>query len=133
MSDAGTGSSVAAAARGLRARALAAINQKDAALALLQDMSGLDKASWREAARLYGLSAAQNFAHAQTNLGYMYEHGCAVEWNPCEAVRLYRLAAEQGLAVAQANLGAMYEKGCGVRQDLNEAVNWYRRAAAQGL
>jgi hypothetical protein len=36
---------------------------------------------------LYRLFADQDFAHGQTNLGYMFERGCIVEWNPCEAVR----------------------------------------------
>src|SRR5262249_14267483 len=85
-----------------------------------------------EAAHLFRLSADQNFAHAQTNLGYFYEHGYAVPCVPCEAVRLYRLAAEQNFSVAQANLGTMYENGCGVGQDLNEAARWYQLAAAQG-
>ena len=82
-----------------------------------------------EAARLYGLSAAQNFAHAETNLGYMYERGCVVALNPGEAVQLYYLAAMQNFSV-HPNLGTMYEKGCGVQQDLNAAVYWYGQAAA---
>ncbi|HEY1379915.1 MAG TPA: tetratricopeptide repeat protein, partial [Gemmataceae bacterium] len=78
------------------------------------------------------LAAAQNFAQAETNLGYLYEHGCGVGLNVFEAARLYRLAADQDFAVAQANLGTLYEKGCGVPQDLTAAVYWYQRAAAQG-
>jgi TPR repeat protein len=78
------------------------------------------------------LSAAQGFAHGETNLGYMYEHGIGVPCNTYEAARLYRLAADQNFAVAQTNLGVMYEHGQGVPWDLNQAAYWYRRAADQG-
>jgi hypothetical protein len=81
--------------------------------------------------RWYRLSALQEFAVAQNNLGWMYDQGRGVERNYEEAARWYRRAAEQELPNAQFNLAAMYEAGFGVSQDINEAVRWYGKAAAQ--
>jgi TPR repeat protein len=82
--------------------------------------------------RLFALAAAQNFASAETNLGFYYEHGCAVPCSLADAVRLYRAAADQDFGVAAANLGNLYQDVRGVPRDLNMAVFWYQRAARQG-
>ena len=73
---------------------------------------------YKEALRLYGLSAAQGNAYAQFNLGAMYDNGRGVTEDKAEAVKWYRLAASQGNVIAQFNLGVMYDKGEGVAQDL---------------
>src|SRR5690606_28738287 len=78
------------------------------------------------------LAAEQGHAHAQNNLGVMYENGSGVERNYGQAVHWYRLAAEQGHARAQNNLGVMYEHGRGVDRNYGRAVHWYRLAAEQG-
>ncbi len=51
--------------------------------------------------------AAQGDAHAQFNLGVMYDKGRGVSQDYAEAVKWYRKAAEQGHASAQHNLGVM--------------------------
>jgi TPR repeat protein len=60
-----------------------------------------------EAARLWGLAAAQGDAAAQYNLGLFYAEGKGVAQDFVEAARLWRLAAAQGYAVAQLSLGAL--------------------------
>ena len=87
---------------------------------------------YKEAARLWGLAAAQGNAEAQRFLGLMYADGTGVAQDYREAARLFRLAAAQANASAQFNLGVMYSFGRGVTQDDKEAVRLYGLAAAQG-
>ena len=97
---------------------------------------GLDayqKQDYKEAVRLFRLSAEQGNAEAQYNLGNMIFAGYGVPQDYKEAVKWYRLSAEQGLAQAQYTLGVMYAEGKLVSQDYKEAVKWYRLSAEQGL
>jgi hypothetical protein len=58
-----------------------------------------------EAARLYRLAAAQDFAAAQNELGWLLESGgMGVAQDRAEAIRLYRLAVAQGYASAEKSL-----------------------------
>ena len=57
-----------------------------------------------EALRLFRLAAAQGYASAQVNLGYMFENGKGVAQDRAEAIRWFRLAAAQGDADATAAL-----------------------------
>ena len=57
----------------------------------------------------FTLAAEQGLAHAQNNLGIMYEDGQGVSQDYKTAVKWYRLAAEQGFAPAQHNLGRIAE------------------------
>jgi tetratricopeptide (TPR) repeat protein len=84
---------------------------------MYDDGRGVAK-DYKEALRLYGLSAAQGNAYAQFNLGAMYDNGRGVTEDKAEAVKWYRLAASQGSVLAQFNLGVMYDKGEGVAQDI---------------
>ncbi len=59
---------------------------------------------YAEAVRLYRLAAAQGYADAQVNLGYMFEKGRGVAQDRAEAIRWYRLAAAQENAGAAAAL-----------------------------
>ena len=102
---------------------------------------------YKEAVRLYRLSAKQGNAEAQYSLGLMYDKGQGVPQDYKEAARLYRLSAKQGNpgaltwyrlsakqgnAEAQYNLGLMYEKGQVVPKDFKEAFKWSKLAADQG-
>ena len=60
--------------------------------------------NFKEALRLFRLSAKQGVAEAQFALGAMYEQGQGVPQDYEEAVKWWRLAAEQKLEVAQYNL-----------------------------
>jgi len=77
-------------------------------------------------------AAEQGDAWAQSDLGFMHEHGLGTTQNYAESAKWYRKAAEQGYASAQYILGSMYDNGDGVKQDYSEAAKWYRKAAEQG-
>jgi len=79
-----------------------------------------------------GTGGSQGHAHAQYNLGIMYQDGAGVAQSDEEAVKWYQLAAVQGLPGSQSNLGLMYQNGTGVAQNHEEAVKWYQLAADQG-
>ena len=81
--------------------------------------------SSEEAVVWYRKSAAQGFACAESNLGFMYESGRGVPQDYAEALRWYRRAAEKGNARAEHRLGYMTENGCGTA----EAVSFSLRGA----
>ena len=81
----------------------------------------------------YRKAAEQGDAHAQNNLGAIYNNGQGVARNYFEAVKWYRLSADQGNAGAQFNLGIVYSEGNGVSRDYAEAAKWFRKAAEQGV
>ena len=76
--------------------------------------------------------AAKGDAHAQYEIGFMYDRGLGVPQDFKEAALWYRKAAEQGNASAQFYLGQIYDLGKSVATDYNEAAVWYRKAAEQG-
>jgi len=76
--------------------------------------------------------AANGDAHAQYELGFMYDRGLGVRQDYREAASWYRKAAEQGNASAQFHIGQMCDTGNGVQQDYQEAASWYLKAAEQG-
>jgi TPR repeat protein len=90
------------------------------------------RGDYAQAFKIFRPLAAQGYASAQTNIGYMYHNGLGVTQDYKEALKWYRLAADQGYANAQNNLGMMYYDGHGVTQNYQEALKWYRLAAAQG-
>ena len=80
----------------------------------------------------YRKAAEQGYAHAQCNLGFLYENGQGVPQNYKTAIEWYRRAAEQGNINAQFNLANLYYTGKGVLQNHELAVEWYLKAAEQG-
>jgi hypothetical protein len=86
----------------------------------------------KEAFRWYSLAAEQKNAHAQLNLGVMYDTGAGVKMDKKKAAKWYTLAANQGNATAQSKLGVMHEKGEGLTMDKTKAAKWYTLAAEQG-
>ena len=99
----------------------------------LRGVDADQRKDYKEAVRLYRLSAKQGYAQGQYNLGLRYYDGLAVPQDYKEAVKWYRLSAKQGFAKAQYNLGLSYFIGQGVPQDYKEAVKWWKLAAEQGL
>ena len=91
-----------------------------------------ERKDYKEAARLFRLSAEQGNPKAQVLLGLMSRRGEGVAQDSKEAVRLFRLAAEQGYHDGQRRLAGMYQTGDGVLQNKGEAVKWYVLAAEQG-
>ena len=80
-------------------------------------------AKWRR------LAAEQGSSFAQSDLGYMYQHGHGVKKDYGEAIKWYRKAAENGRAVSQRNLGVLYYHGYGVPRDWVQAAMWFYVAA----
>ena len=99
---------------------------------LIDGLNAYTRQDYKEAVKLFRLSAERGNTLAQYNLGVMYTQGLGVPQDDNKAVKWYRLAAEQGLAGAQSNLGLMYESGKGIMQDHKEAVRLYRQSAEQG-
>lgn len=77
--------------------------------------------------------AKDNYAWAQTGLGFLYEVGRGVEQDYGTAARWYRKAAEKDEPTAQYRLGAFYEQGLGVDANPSLAQEWYERAAEGGF
>jgi uncharacterized protein len=96
-------------------------------------IDAFDRGDYKEAIRLFRISAEQGNADGQVNLGTMYGKGLGVPQDYKEAFRLFRLSAEQGNDNGQYNLGVMYMNGREVPQNYKEAVKWYRLAAEQGF
>ena len=88
---------------------------------------------YKEAARLYVLSAEQGFPEAQNNLGMMHKNGSGVTQNYKKAVRLLKLASEKGYGPAQYNFGNRYLHGEGVIQDIVYAHMWWKIAVSNGI
>ena len=82
-----------------------------------------------KAIKWYRKAADQNYAPAQSNLGFCYDNGRGVAQDYVEAVKWYRKAAEQGHTEAQFNLGYCYLNGQGVGKDKVEAYAWFSMAA----
>ena len=66
---------------------------------------------YKQAVKWYKKSAEQNYAFAQHNLGYCYEHGEGVPQDYEKAAEWYKKAAVKGDPNAQNNLGVLYEEG----------------------
>ncbi len=88
--------------------------------------------SYVEAAKWFGLAAAQGHAKAEAALGTMYAQGVGVAQNSQAALRLLRKAADQGLGAAENQLGILYAQGKGVPQDLDGAAKFFVKAANGG-
>jgi len=80
----------------------------------------------------YRKAAAQHYAPAESNLGFMYLQGRGVPADSKEAAKLFRQAAKTSDAAAQYNLGLLYYLGSGVKQDSGLAAKFFHAAAAAG-
>ena len=85
-----------------------------------------------EAAKWIQMSANQDYAKGEMNLGFLYADGEGVQKNSVTAIYWLRKAAEQGDAGAELGLGSVYAKGEIVKADYIEAYKWLTLAAAQG-
>ena len=83
-----------------------------------------------EAARIYGLAAAQGDREAEYRLAGLYATGKVPGKAAADAVAWYRRAADQGQAEAQFTLGGILADGeLGVPVDLVEAYKWVSLAS----
>lgn len=90
------------------------------------------KKDFAKAASWFRKAAEQNYAPAQSWLGFFHEKGHGVRVDPAEAVKWYRKSAEQNNADGLFHMGRMYEHGIGVSKDLAQARTYYQKAAAAG-
>lgn len=95
-------------------------------------LAAFNNQDYKTAFQLFKSSAQQGNAHAQVNLGLMYDDGQGVLQNYAEAVKWYRLAAQQGESVAQHSLALSYGLGRGVPKDFVKAHLWFNIAAISG-
>jgi len=87
---------------------------------------------YKEAMRLFKISAETGNQYAQANIGLMYSEGLGVKQDFKMSAKWLRKSAIQGNASAQTSLGYLYDKGQGVKKDHAEAIRLYRLAANQG-
>ena len=90
------------------------------------------KKDYATALEWYDKATALGDAHAENNLGWLYEHGLGVEQDYAQALEWYGKAAARGDVGAEVNLAWLYRDGQGVQQDYGQAMAWYRKAAEQG-
>lgn len=72
--------------------------------------------------------AEQDYAPAQSLLGYLYANGSGVPQDMKRAMEWLQKAAEQGDAIAQGNLSSLLQAA----GDYEQAVKWLTKAAEQG-
>ena len=96
-------------------------------------VSALQRGHYAIAMRAWRGDADKGNALAQSNVGYLHEHGLGVPQSYPEAMAWYRKAAAQNLPQAQFNIGTLYFYGYGVERNPREGVNWFRLAAKQNL
>lgn len=96
-------------------------------------VAALQRGHYATAMRAWLGEAQKGNALAQTNVGYLHEHGLGVAQSYVEAMGWYRKAAAQNLPQAQFNIGTLYFYGYGVERNPREALNWFRQAARQNL
>jgi TPR repeat protein len=71
-----------------------------------------------EAARYYGLSAAQNNSDGQWRYDFCLEHGRGVSLNLSEAARYYKLSAAQNNSDGQRHFSRLSDSPCFARNSL---------------
>ena len=98
-----------------------------------EGVAAYKRGDYATALRVWRIHAARGDAHAQYNLGAMYDEGKGVPQDYAKAIQWYRFSVEQGFANAQYNLGALNYRGEGVPQDDVMAHKWFSLAAAQGV
>ena len=95
-------------------------------------LRAIERGHYATAARALRRPAKQGDPLAQSNLGYLYEHGLGVVRSDTDALSWYARAAESGLPVAQYNLATMYLRGKGIPPDPKAAAKWFSTAAGAG-
>jgi len=92
----------------------------------------VEPTDYAQAMNWYLQAAAQNYALAKNNIGYMYEHGMGVKKNYATAAHWYEQAANAGDKRGQYHLGLLYEQGLGVDKNLEKAITLMRMSAKAG-
>ena len=90
------------------------------------------KKSYEQAFSYYQMAANEDYAEAETYLGFLYTNGLGTTQNYGMAVQWFNQAVAHGNVNAEYNLGNLYFLGNGVKQDYAKAVEYYRMAAETG-
>lgn len=78
-------------------------------------------------------AVANGERRAYTDLGFIYDRGCApIAPDKKKAFGYYLIGAKLGVAVCQNNVGAMLKHGAGVEKDLPKSYGWLQVAAGNG-
>lgn len=96
-------------------------------------VAALQRGHYAIAMRAWRGDADKGNALAQSNVGYLHEHGLGVSQSYPEAMAWYRKAAAQNLPQAQFNIGTLYFYGYGVELNPREGLKWFREAAKANL
>ena len=87
---------------------------------------------YSKAMKWYLEAAGKGNAHAQCQIGNMYNSAKGVTADYSTALKWFLKAAEQGDADSQSRAGLMYYYGNGVPKDYSTAFKWYLKAAENG-
>ena len=87
---------------------------------------------YSKAMKWYLEAAGKGNAHAQCQIGYMYNYAEGVTANYSTALKWYLKAANQGNTEAQRHIGYLYNAGRGVTQSFSKALQWFNKAVANG-
>ncbi len=101
-------------------------------LGLLYDLGRGVPVDPAQAAKWYGLAAAQDLPGAQSNLAMLYAEGRGVPKDMGQADQLWLSAGKSGVVEAQFNLGLSYYRGEGVPKSYPDAAGWFQKAAEGG-
>ena len=87
---------------------------------------------YSKAMKWYLKAADKGNAHAQCQIGNMYNYAEGVPVDYSTAIKWYLKAANQGNTEAQRHLGYLYNAGRGVTQSFSKALQWFNKAVANG-
>ena len=130
--DAYSGDNYAVALKEWRASADQGDAHSQYGLGLLYDLGRGVPVDPAQAAKWYGLAAAQNVPDAQSNLALLYAEGRGVPKDMARADQLWLDAGKAGNVEAQFNLGLSYYRGEGVAKSYPDAAGWFEKAAEGG-
>lgn len=91
--------------------------------------------NYEEYKRLLLKAAEQNYADAESKLGYLYQNLNDFELGEPDlpqSLQWYKRSSEHGNSTATCDVGEMILKGEGTVKDEYEAFNWFKRAVDEG-
>ena len=87
---------------------------------------------YSKAMKWYLKAAGKENAHAQCQIGNMYNSAQGVTADYSTALKWFLKSANQGNTEAQRHMGDLYLAGRGVTQNYSTALQWYNKAVANG-
>ncbi len=89
-----------------------------------------NKKEYGKAFELYRQAAEAGYAHAQYELGVLYQNGQGTAVRYDSAMLWYQKSAAQNNALSWNNIGSLYSSGLGVPQNKTKALECYLRASS---